>query len=243
MQQWLADRALTGLELAGAGSVLDIGCGDGRITAEIAARAPQATVIGIDPSPRMISVAPSGDRLGFELGDACSMSYSQQFDLVVSFNALHWVLDQGRALERIAAALRSPGRALLVFVCAGPRPSLEAVAMQVAASPSWAEHFTDFAAPFVHPAVAQWCALAEASGLQVDATDVQDLSWDFGSRNAFMRWCTVGFGAWTDRLPAGATAGFVADVTDAYEQVTAAPGVFRFMQLRAELSVGSAPNA
>jgi trans-aconitate 2-methyltransferase len=72
LQQWLADRALAGLQLAGAPSVLGIGCGDGRITAEIAARAPDAMVIGIDPSPRMISVAPAAGRLTFQLGDVSS---------------------------------------------------------------------------------------------------------------------------------------------------------------------------
>lgn len=236
LQQWLADRALEGLVLTGASSVLDVGCGDGRITAEIAVRLPGASVVGIDPSPRMISIAPSGGRLSFELGDVSSMTYQQQFDLVVSFNALHWVLDEGNALDRIAAALRPGGRAMLVFVCAGPRASLEDVAMEVVASPRWAANFEGFTAPFVHPDVTEWCALAEVWGLEVRTTQVQDLSWDFGSRAAFTQWCTVGFGAWTDRLPAGAATGFVEDVVDAYERVTGAPGVFKFMQLCAELA-------
>jgi trans-aconitate 2-methyltransferase len=235
LQQWLADRALDGLPLDGVRSVLDIGCGDGRITAEIAARDPDADVLGIDPSPRMISVAPVGGRLRFELGDVLSLDYTDRFDLVVSFNALHWVRDQRRALDRIATALRPSGRALLVFVCAGPRPSLEDVAMDVAATPRWADSFRDVVAPYVHPDVAEWSASATAAGLAVDATDVADLSWDFGSRAAFTRWCTVGFGAWTDHLPAGAATGFVDDVVAAYERVTTEPGVFRFMQLRADL--------
>ena len=110
LQQWLADRALSDLDLDGVHSLLDVGCGDGRITATIADRLPGATVIGIDPSPRMISVAPSSDTVSFQIGDVCSMTYEGAFDVVVSFNALHWVLDQHRALSRIAGALRRPGR-------------------------------------------------------------------------------------------------------------------------------------
>jgi trans-aconitate 2-methyltransferase len=106
----------------------------------------------------------------------------------------------------------------------------------MATSPHWVRHFGGFSAPFVHPDVAEWCALAEGCGLEVRTTQVQDLSWDFGSRAAFTQWCTVGFGAWTDRLPAGAATGFVEAVVDAYEQVTSEPGVFKFMQLRAELA-------
>lgn len=130
LQQWLADGALASLDLEGVGSLLDIGCGDGQITADIAARIPEATVVGLDPSPRMIAIAPAIGSLTFELGDVCSMTYTQHVDAVVSFNALHWVLDQRRALQRIAAALRPAGWAKLIFVCRGARPSLEDVAMQ-----------------------------------------------------------------------------------------------------------------
>mgnify|MGYP001064828561 FL=1 len=55
LQQWLADRALDGLNLDGVRGLLDIGCGDGLITAEIARRIVAADVVGLDPSPRMIS--------------------------------------------------------------------------------------------------------------------------------------------------------------------------------------------
>lgn len=238
LQQWLADRALSGLDLEGVVSLLDIGCGDGRITAEIAARIPEATVVGLDPSPHMISIAPAGGSLSFELGDVCSMTFSQRFDAVVSFNALHWVLDQRRALERIAAALHPTGWALLVFVCRGERPSLEDIAMRVAAAPRWVPYFTGFEAPFVHPDVMEWSELAASCGLTVTDCEARDVDWDFGSREEFMRWCAVGFGAWTDRLPEGAAAEFVADVTEAYEKVSGAAGMFRFMQLHTELKGG-----
>jgi trans-aconitate 2-methyltransferase len=237
LQQWLADRALRDLTLDEVSSVLDVGCGDGRITAEISARVPAGRVVGIDPSPRMISIAPAGGRLRFEVGDVIGMTYAREFDLVVSFNALHWVLDQRAALDRIGAALLPGGRALLVFVCAGARPSLESVAMEVAATPRWAGSFAGFSAPFVHPVVADWCALAVSTGLNVAATAVDDLAWDFGSRDAFARWCAVGFGAWTARLTDAAAGQFVDDVVSAYEPVAGGAGQFRFMQLRAELQI------
>ena len=66
----------TGSSLDGVRSLLDVGCGDGRITAEIARRIPEADVVGLDPSPRMISIAPAGGRLSFELGDVRTMTYA-----------------------------------------------------------------------------------------------------------------------------------------------------------------------
>jgi len=164
-----------------------------------------------------------------------TMPYADAFDAVVSFNALHWVLDQHAALTRITAALRRPGRALLVFVCAGERPSLEQVAMRVTERQAWRRYFTDFDPPFVHPEVRTWIATAKASGLSVADVLVDDLSWDFGSRDAFVAWCTVGFGAWTSRLPDEAVAPFVSEVADAYEAAAGSSQVFRFMQLRAKV--------
>src|SRR5947199_2208851 len=52
LQHWLAERALSGLQLSGAERVLDVGCGDGRITAGIAGALQRGEVISIDPSPR-----------------------------------------------------------------------------------------------------------------------------------------------------------------------------------------------
>lgn len=235
LQQWLADRSLAGLELDGVQSLLDVGCGDGRVTAAIAARLPGARVVGIDPSPRMISVAQQADGLTFEVGDVCAMRFSAEFDAVVSFNALHWVPDQRGALTRIGAALHTAGRALLVFVCAGERPSLEQVAMETTATSAWAGHFTDYRAPFVHPEVEEWTSTAEGCGLDVVDTAVDDLSWDFGSRDAFTKWCAVGFGGWTERLPPESADDFVADVVAAYERAVGSAQIFRFMQLRARL--------
>ena len=235
LQQWLAERAAAGFTLRAVNRLLDIGCGDGRITAAIADHIPDATVIGVDPSPRMIAVAPSGPNLSFRLGDVNTLQFSAEFDAIVSFNALHWVPDQFGALVRIATALTPGGSALLVFVCAGDRPSLEDVAMEVVASQRWRSQFVDFEAPFVHPDVVEWEAMAWSAGLEVRERDVQDLSWDFGTRASFAEWCTVGFGAWTDRLDRGDAGAFVDDVVTAYGRATGSESVFRFMQLRAML--------
>ena len=235
LQQWLAARALEDVDLRGIQSLLDVGCGDGRVTQELAARirsnGSDGRCVGLDPSPGMIAVAPAGPGLTFEVGDVVAMTYADEFDLVVSFNALHWVAEQGTALRAIATALHRPGRALLVFVCAGPRPSLEDVAMTVTRSSRWASSFDGFVAPFVHPEPDQWRSDAESAGLLVESLRIDDLAWDFGSREAFTAWCTVGFGGWTSRLPDDAVPAFMAEVVDAYASATGSDQTFRFMQL------------
>jgi trans-aconitate 2-methyltransferase len=236
LQQWLAARALDGVDLTGVHRLLDVGCGDGRVTASLVDRIPDGEGVGIDPSPRMIAVAPSSRWLEFRVGSAETMSFRDEFDLVVSFNALHWVKEQFSALEAIAAALRRGGRATLVFVCDGPQPSLEDVAMTVTASPTWSDHFAAFTPPFVHPDPVAWQREATVAGFVAKSVRVDDLEWDFGTREAFTAWCAVGFGGWTGGLSSEDAERFVSDVVDAYAAARGSDHVFRFRQLVANLT-------
>lgn len=99
--------------------VLDIGCGDGKITAEIARRVPKGSVVGIDASLSMIDQAlrdhKSISNLSFCHIDALDICFDQEFDLVVSFCALHWIKDQSKLTRNIYNALK-PGGNLLVLM-------------------------------------------------------------------------------------------------------------------------------
>jgi trans-aconitate 2-methyltransferase len=124
---------------------------------------------------------------------------------------------------------------MLVLVCAGPRPSIETTAMDVAAAPKWSGYFAHFDAPFVHPVPADFRAIAAQSGLATAELIVDDLTWDFGSTEKFRAWCAVGSGAWTSRVPERRGAEFVNDMVDAYASATGSDRIFRFMQLRTRL--------
>ena len=238
LQRWVAGRSLSAVTLRGDERVLDVGCGDGLLTAELAGRLSTGHVVGIDPSPRMIDVARQRNtvegRLTFAVESVQHMSFAAEFDLVVSFNALHWVAGHEQALQRIRAALAPGGSALLQLVCAGPRESVEESAMVIAGQPRWAPLFVDFSAPFHHPDPAVFTAQAAAAGLGRRQVDVQDLLWDFGSRQAFLDWCRVGFSDWLSRLPDEAARGdFLDEVGDRYAAVAGSPQLFRFLQLTA----------
>ncbi len=82
----------------------------------------------------------------------------------------------------------------------------------------------------------QYPALAESAGLQTMDLTVDDVRWEFGSREAFTRWCTVGFADWTARLSADDVGAWVDEVVQAYEPIAGGPGEFRFLQLHAEMT-------
>jgi trans-aconitate 2-methyltransferase len=245
LQKTMADKQLASLDLQGSERILDVGCGDGKITAQVAGRVPGGSVLGVDPSAEMIAFAStrfdpsSWPNLRFEMADAASLSYRHAFDLVVSFNALHWVREQGAALRSIRDALRPGGRAILRLVPAGVRKSLEDVIDEVRRSSAWAGDFSGFDRPDAHLTAENYRALAVRCGFEVDGIRVEDESWDFETRPSFAAWCRANFVAWTSRLPADASEAFIAEVLDRYSSaVTGDPAeanTFKFYQMSISL--------
>lgn len=89
--------------------ILDLGCGTGHLTAEIAARG--ARVIGIDRSPDMIEQARKlYPDLRFEIADAVDFNFDEPFDAVFSNAVIHWIRDQDALLSNVYRALKPAGR-------------------------------------------------------------------------------------------------------------------------------------
>ena len=247
LQQAMAKEQLARLTLQGGERILDVGCGDGKITAEIAARVPRGSVLGVDPSRDMIAFAssrfgpPTHTNLRFEMADARRLPYRDEFDVVVSFNALHWVLEQDAALASIRAALKPGGRALLRMVPSGRRESLEDVIEEIRQRPRWAGSFAGFRRPYVHFTAEEYRALAERAGFNVVRLNVHDLDWDFKTRAAYAAFAQATFVEWTQRLPESERAAFIADVLDRNQTVAAdspqEANTLKFYQMEVELTV------
>lgn len=245
LQQMLAEKQLALLVLSGNERVLDVGCGDGKITAEIASRLPRGSGLGVDPSRDMIGFAtahfgpPAHENLRFEVADAKQLPYRDQFDLVVSFNALHWVPDQAAALRSIRSALTGDGRAILKFVPQGPRTSLEDVIEQVRHTDRWKKYFSEFRKPFVHFTPEEYREMAAEAGFQIIRVGLEDVAWDFKTREGFLNFCRATFVEWTRCLPAEQSDEFINNVLDCYQKIAADNpnelNTFKFYQLTVEL--------
>ena len=117
-QQW-ARELISKLNLKGNEKLLDIGSGDGKVTAEIASYLSNGSVIGIDNSEAMITLAQSKystdafPNLRFQQGDASRLTFENEFDVVFSNATLHWILDQRPVLQGIYKSLKHNGKILL----------------------------------------------------------------------------------------------------------------------------------
>lgn len=103
----LASEVLAWLDVQPGESVLDLGCGDGALTAVLADRG--AHVKGLDSSPEMVHAAQARG-LDVSWGSGEELAFEQTFDAVFSNAALHWMADQNAVLAGIHRALRPRGR-------------------------------------------------------------------------------------------------------------------------------------
>jgi trans-aconitate 2-methyltransferase len=115
-----AMAVLDRLDLRGDETVLDAGCGSGRVTAMLLERLPRGHVVAVDQAPSMVEHArealPS-DRATVLQAELTSLALEEPVDAVFSNAVFHWVPDHDRLFERLHAALRPGGR--LVAQCGG----------------------------------------------------------------------------------------------------------------------------
>jgi trans-aconitate 2-methyltransferase len=245
LQASMAEEVLSLLKLRGTEHILDIGCGNGKTTAAIAARTANGSITGVDASAEMIAFAkehwcPAHPNLQFAVADARHLPFEREFDLIVSFNALHWITDQALPLQSIHAAIKPDGTAQLRLVPKGKRKSIEDVIEETRLSPRWAKYFQAFHDPYLHLTPEQYAALAEQQGFRVLSIHTADKAWDFQSRATFEALSAVTMIEWTQHVPETERAAFISDVLDRYQHVAAqAPGeenYFRFYQMDIVLS-------
>jgi trans-aconitate 2-methyltransferase len=162
-------RVLERLAPANGEAILDIGCGTGRLTTEIAGRAPTAHVVGSDLSTTMLSQARahSGSLAEFVQADATRLPFHDgTFDAVFSTAAFHWVPDHDALFPEIHRVLKRGGR--LVSQCGGG-PNLERLyrrANQLRQSAPYAEHFERWQGPWNFATPAETTARMTVAGFE-----------------------------------------------------------------------------
>jgi trans-aconitate 2-methyltransferase len=139
--KFAAERSQPFWDLAGLlddapiGRAVDLGCGTGALTAELAARCGIADTLGIDSSPAMLAeaAAHAGPHLRFEPGDIATWTADATYDLVISNAALQWVADHQAVVTRWWAAV-TPGGQLAVQLPTNADHASHRVAAEVAAT-------------------------------------------------------------------------------------------------------------
>jgi trans-aconitate 2-methyltransferase len=168
-QQAWGRRVLDRLELQGFERVLDLGCGTGRVTAEIAARVSDGRVVGVDRSAAMIRTAVAWLRehasgASVVQADGASLPFARAFDAVFSGATFHWIPDHATLFRSIIQALKPGGRLAAQCGGEGNLAVLKGRADRLMHEPRFASYFEDWVEPTYYADVASTKRRLEAAG-------------------------------------------------------------------------------
>jgi len=211
----MATRVLSRLDLRGDETVIDAGCGTGRVTALLLDRLPHGRVIALDADADMVRVAAETlaayrERVQVAQQDLLELDLVEAADAVLSTATFHWVPDHDRLFANLFRALR-PGGAL-VAQCGGygnNAQTLRAVDA-VASRPEWAGFFAGWRRPMRYETAEATAARLEASGFTEVRCWLEPNPVTPDRPHEYL--ATIILGAHTDRLPVERRDDFIADV-------------------------------
>ena len=210
------------LNLLGSESVLDIGCGDGKVTALIASSLAAGTVTGIDSSASMIALAqrrfPSSlyPNLSFVQADASMLSFADQFELAFSNAALHWIPDQGPVLQGVRAALKSSGRIFFQMGGRGNARDVIDTANRCIREGRWRCYFSGFSFPYHFFSPEEYEVLLREAGFIPKRLELIPKDMTQKGREGFAGWIRTTWLPYMERIPEQKRDLFVSDLIDAY---------------------------
>lgn len=149
-------------------SVVDLGCGDGSLTATLTQRWPEASVVGVDSSESMLAGAPAGPGLRFELGTIEDWAPDGPVDVLVSNAALQWVPSHVALLPTLVAAL-APGGWLALQVPGNWDAPSHTLLAALRESSRWKDRLADAGRGPAAPGPEEYVRVLAGLGCVVDA--------------------------------------------------------------------------
>jgi len=202
--------------------LLDVGCGEGKITAEIAARLPRGQALGVDNSAEMIRLAQEEfprqkfPNLSFQLADARTLPFADEFDVVFSNAALHWIRGHQPVLCGISRSLKRGGRILLQMGGQGNAGEILAALDVLLAQPSWSKYFSGFSIPYGFYSVEEYSVWLAEAGLETQRLEIIPKDMSYPQRSGLEGWLRTTWLPYTQRVPAEKREDFLNALLDVY---------------------------
>lgn len=203
-------------------SILDVGCGDGKITAEFAATLPSSKVLGIDSSSAMIAYAiekyPTSQypNLTFSCVDARKLNFERKFDLIFSNAVLHWLDDHQAFLKGANLSLHNGGR--LIVSCGGQGNAakiLETFAELTTHQP-WNVYFDDFHNPYFFYGIQDYQEWLEKYNFASQRLELVPKDMTHQGREGLASWIRTTWMPFTKSVPEDKREDFISQFVDVY---------------------------
>jgi trans-aconitate 2-methyltransferase len=207
-------EVLERLPLKGEETVIDAGCGSGRVTEALVARLPRGRVIGVDASASMIEAARKrlGDRAELHVADLAAFDLDLQADAILSTATFHWIADHDALFGRLRAHLGPGG--LLVAQCGGHGniARVHAAARAVMATAPYAPSFEGWQGPWNFAAPEETEERLRVAGFSQARAWLQELPVTPDDPHPYLT--EINLGAHLERLPAELRPRFVDEVVE-----------------------------
>jgi len=153
MTRW-GGQVLERLQLNGDETVLDGGCGTGRVTEQLLAKLPRGKVIGTDASAKMIEQAKErfagNPRVSLLVADLTTIELPEPVDAILSTATFHWIKDHDKLFAQLVKILKPGGQ--LVAQCGGATniAGVMAAIEEIMRSPMYAAAFDGWYSPWLY---------------------------------------------------------------------------------------------
>jgi trans-aconitate 2-methyltransferase len=212
--EW-AERVLERLPLRGDETVLDAGCGSGRVTRMLLERLPHGHVVAVDSTASMVEHARQAldpGRATVLQADLTELRLDEPVDAAFSNAVFHWIQDHDALFARLYEALRAGGR--LVAQCGGKGnvARFHAAAREVAAEAPYGQYLAGWQGPWMFAGAEETAERLEQAGFTEIETWLEPYPVSPPDPTGFLR--TVCLGAHLEQLPEELRSGYVEAVRE-----------------------------
>ncbi|KHD04924.1 SAM-dependent methyltransferase [Candidatus Thiomargarita nelsonii] len=218
-QKW-ARELINKLSLQGTEDILDLGCGDGKVTAEIAQSVCDGSVIGVDNSASMVKLAaeryPAVPNLTFQVMDASHLRFDECFDVVFSNAALHWIKNHQPVVEGLYRSLKPRGKILLQMGGKGNAGVILSVLSEIQAYQKWQPYFENFEFPYGFFGVEEYESMLLNSGFKINRVELIQKKMEHAGNTGLEGWIRTTWLPYTERVPEEKREKFIEAISEKY---------------------------
>jgi trans-aconitate 2-methyltransferase len=248
-QEVWAHGLLEQLHLSGDEAVLDIGCGDGKVTAVIAEKLESGRVVGIDSSPDMIRLArdrfenSSCPNVSFMNVDVREMDFSDQFDAAFSNAALHWVKNHRQFLPRVRSALKPGGRILFQMGGKGNAWEILQVLDEMITESRWSPFFKGFEFPYGFHGPDEYRVWLDEAGLEAQRLELIHKDMQHQGAEGLAGWIRSTWLPYIQQVQPDLREAFITEIVDRYirKHGVDKDGIVHVQMIRLEVEATALP--
>ena len=219
--EW-AKELIPKLKLNGDEALLDIGCGDGKVTALLSSYLPHGHVVGIDNSEEMIALARKtfphchNPNLTFLKMDARELTFREEFDVAFSNATLHWIIDHQPVLEGVRDSLDRKGRLLFQMAGKGNAQDIIAVLEEMVSEETCKPYFRNFSFPYGFYSPEKYETWLADAGLKAERVELIPKDMKLQGKEGLAGWIRTTWLPFTERVPANLRDSFIDEIADRY---------------------------